>query len=79
MTAVAALVAGGSLFAIRNTPPASPAAADSRTWTMPSIESLKSPKRSALQTAGLIVIRCYLFAAMAFLAVRTVQITLGSS
>ena len=78
VTAVAALVAGGSLFAIRNMPPASPAGADSRTWTMPPIESLKSPQRSTLQTAGLIAIRCYLFAAIAVLAVRTVQITLGS-
>ena len=78
VVAVAALVAGGSLFAVRNKPSASPAGADSRTWTMPPIESLKPPQRSALQTAGLIVIRCYLFAAIAVLAVRTVQITLGS-
>jgi Mn2+/Fe2+ NRAMP family transporter len=76
--AVTALVAGGSLFAIRNTPQAPPAGAGSRTWTMPLIESLKPPRRSALQTAGLIVIRCYLFAAIAVLAVRTVQITRGS-
>jgi Mn2+/Fe2+ NRAMP family transporter len=76
--AVAALVAGGSLSAIRNTAPASPGRADSRTWTMPPIESLKPPQRSALQSTGLIVIRCYLFAAIAVLAVRTVQIALGS-
>jgi Mn2+/Fe2+ NRAMP family transporter len=76
--AVCALVAGGSLFAIPNTPLASPAGADPRTWTMPPIESLKPPQRSALQTAGLIVIRCYLFAAIAVLAVRTVQMALGS-
>jgi Mn2+/Fe2+ NRAMP family transporter len=78
VVAAAALVAGASLFAVRNKPQASPAGADSRTWTMPPIESLKPPQRSALQTAGLIVIRCYLFAAIAVLAVRTVQITLGS-
>jgi Mn2+/Fe2+ NRAMP family transporter len=76
--AVAALIAGGSLFAFRITPPASPAGADSRTWTMPPIESLNPPQRSVLQTAGLIVIRCYLSAAVAVLAVRTVQMALGS-
>lgn len=76
--AVAALLAGGSLFPVRNTPPASLAEADSRTWTMPPIESLKPPQRSALQTAGLIVIRCYLFASVGVLAVRTAQIALGS-
>jgi len=75
--AVAALVGGGSLFAVRNAPSALPTGADSRTWTMPPIESLKPPQRSALQTAGLIVIRCYLFAAVAVLAVRTVQMALG--
>lgn len=76
--AVVAVVAGGSVLAIRSTPRASPAEADSRTWTMPPIESLKPPQRSALQTAGLVVIRCYLFAAIAVLAVRTVQMAVGS-
>jgi Mn2+/Fe2+ NRAMP family transporter len=76
--AIAALVACGSLIAVRHTPRASPAVADSRTWTMPPIESLKPPQRSALRTLGLIALRCYLVAAIAVLAVRVVQIMLGS-
>ena len=76
--AIAALVAWGILIAVRNTPPASPAEAGSRTWTMPPIESLKPPKRSPLRTLGLIAVRCYLLAAIAALAARTVQIMLGS-
>jgi Mn2+/Fe2+ NRAMP family transporter len=74
---IAALVASGGLCAIRKTPPNSLAGADPRTWTMPPIESLKPPQRSALRTIGLIVLRCYLFAAIAILAARTIQITLG--
>jgi Mn2+/Fe2+ NRAMP family transporter len=85
--AVAALAAVGGLSAIGSTSraspdsrasPASPAGADARTWTMPPIESLKPPQRSAARTLGLIVLRCYLLAAVAVLAVQTVQITLGS-
>jgi hypothetical protein len=76
--AIAAVVACGSLSAVRSTPRASPAAADSRTWTMPPIESLKPPRRSALRTLGLIALRCYLLAAIAVLAARVVQIMLGS-
>jgi hypothetical protein len=45
---------------------------------MPPIESLKPPRRSGARTLGLIVLRCYLFAAIAVLAVRAIQITLGS-
>jgi len=75
---IAATVACGCLSAIWKTPRVSFARADARTWTMPPIESLKPPQRSALQTTGLIVIRCYLLAAIVVLAVRTVQITLGS-
>ncbi len=35
-----------------------------RTWTMPSIESLRPPARSAWRTLGLVVLRCYLLAAI---------------
>ncbi len=52
--------------------------ADPRTWTMPPIEALRPPQRSAPRTLGLIVLRCYLFAAVAVLAVRAVQLALGS-
>jgi hypothetical protein len=76
--AIAALVACGSLSAVRNRPLASPDAAESRTWTMPPIESLKPPQRSALRTLGLIALRCYLLAAVAVLATRVAQIMLGS-
>jgi hypothetical protein len=77
--AVAVLVACGSLGASRNTPGRAPAStADPRTWTMPPIESLGPPQRSAMRTFGLIVLRCCLFAAMAFLAARAVQIALAS-
>jgi Mn2+/Fe2+ NRAMP family transporter len=76
--AIAALVACGSLSAVRNTPRAAPDAAESRTWTMPPIESLKPPQRSALRTLGLIALRCYLLAAIAVLAARVFQIMLGS-
>jgi hypothetical protein len=54
------------------------AAADRRTWTMPPIESLKPPERSAWRTLGLVVLRCCLFAAIAVLAARAVQTALGS-
>jgi hypothetical protein len=45
---------------------------------MPPIESLRPPARSAWRTLGLVVLRCYLFAAIAVLAARAVQIALGS-
>ena len=76
--AVAAVVAGGSLSAVRNTPRVWLAVADPRTWTMPPIESLKPPQSSALRTLGLITLRCYLVAAIAVLTARVVQIMLGS-
>ena len=76
--AIAAVVAGGTLAAIRNKPEASPAAADPRTWTMPPIDSLKPPQRSALRTVGLIALRCYLIAGVGALIARLVQIMLGS-
>ncbi|HEX6522702.1 MAG TPA: NRAMP family divalent metal transporter [Streptosporangiaceae bacterium] len=76
--AIAALVACGSLSAIRNPPRTGRAAAGTRTWTMPPIESLKPPQRSALRTLGLIALRCYLLAAIGVLAARVIQIMLGS-
>ena len=75
--AIAAVVACGALSAVRNPPRASPDAEQSRTWTMPPIESLKPPQRSALRTLGLIALRCYLLAAIAVLVARVVQIMLG--
>ena len=77
--AIVALAACGSLGVIRNPPGRAPArTGDRRTWTMPPIESLKPPERSAWRTLGLVVLRCYLFAAIAVLAARAVQIALGS-
>jgi Mn2+/Fe2+ NRAMP family transporter len=77
--AAAVLVTCGSLGAIRN-PADRPvvSSADRRTWTMPPIESLSPPARSAWRTLGLVVLRCYLFAAIAMLAARAVQIALSA-
>jgi len=75
---VGVLVAFGSLSAIGNSPRVLPDPAGARIWTMPPIESLKPPQRSALRTAGLVMLRCYLFVAIAVLAARTAQIALGS-
>jgi len=58
--------------------PAPPATADRLTWTMPPIESLRPPARSAWRTLGLGVLRCYLLAAVIVLAVRALQIALGA-
>jgi hypothetical protein len=57
-----------------------------RTWTMPPIESLSPPARSAwrtlgplgLRTLGLVVLCCYVLAAITVLAVRAIQLALGS-
>jgi Mn2+/Fe2+ NRAMP family transporter len=80
--AIAALAAVAALIAIRARPapaPArAPAAADRRTWTMPPIESLRPPARSAWRTLGLVVLRCYLLAAIIVLAVRAIQLALGA-
>jgi hypothetical protein len=46
--------------------------------TMPPIESLRPPARSVWRTLCLVVLRCYLLAAIAVLAARAVQIALGS-
>jgi hypothetical protein len=45
---------------------------------MPPIESLRPPARSAWHTLGLVVLRCYLLAAVIVLAVRALQIALGA-
>ncbi len=58
--------------------PAPLAAADRLTWTMPPIESIGPPPQSAWRTLGLVVLRCYLLAAVIVLAVRALQIALGS-
>jgi hypothetical protein len=52
--------------------------ADRLTWTMPPIESLGPPPRSAWRTLGLVVLRCYLVLAVIVLAVRALQIALGT-
>ncbi len=75
--AAGVVVAWGSIAAIRNRSARLPEnAADRRTWTMPPIESLRPPNRSAWRTIGLVVLRCYLFVAIAMLAARAVQIAL---
>jgi hypothetical protein len=56
---------------------APPGTADRLTWTMPPIESLRPATHSAWRTLGLVVLRCYLLAAVIVLAVRALQIALG--
>jgi len=76
---IAALAACLALLAIRARPaPAPSSTADRRTWTMPPIDLLRPPERSAWRTLGLTVLRCYLLAAIAVLAVRAIQLALGS-
>ena len=69
-----------ALIAIRTRPAPAPAPgpADPPTWTMPPIESLRPPARSAWRTLGLVVLRCYLLAAIIVLAVRAIQVALGT-
>jgi Mn2+/Fe2+ NRAMP family transporter len=76
--ATAVLAACATLIAIRAGPAPAPGPADRRTWTMPPIESLRPPARSAWRTLGLVVLRCYLLAAIIVLAVRAIQIALGA-
>jgi Natural resistance-associated macrophage protein len=76
--AVAVLAAGATLIAIRARPAPAPGPADRRTWTMPPVESLRPPARSAWRTLGLVVLRCYLLAAIIALAVRAIQLALGA-
>ena len=78
---VGVLAASAALITVRAGPRAGaspPGTPDRRTWTMPSLDSLKPPARSPWRTLGLIVLRCYLLAAIIVLAVRAVQIALGS-
>jgi Mn2+/Fe2+ NRAMP family transporter len=76
---IAVLAVCAAATALRTRPaPTQSGTADHRTWTMPPIESLRPPARSAWRTLGLVVLRCYLFAAIAVLAARAVQIALGS-
>jgi hypothetical protein len=75
---IAALTACAALIAIRTRPAPAPGTADRRTWTMPPIESLRPPARSAWRTLGLVVLRCYLLAAIIVLAVRAIQLALGA-
>ncbi len=75
--AVAAVCA--TVIATRGRMAAAPVdATDRLTWTMPLVESLPPPARSAWRTLGLVVLRCYLSAAVVVLAVRALQIALGA-
>jgi hypothetical protein len=47
-------------------------------WTTPPIESFRPPARSGWRTLGLVVLRCYLLAAVIVLAVRAIQLALGA-
>jgi hypothetical protein len=76
--AIAVLAACATLIASRARPAPAPGLADRRTWTMPPIESLRPPARSAWRTLGLVVLRCYLLAAIIVLAVRAIQLALGA-
>ncbi len=67
------------MTAIRGRKAQAPPGPDDRlTWTMPPIESLRPPTRSPWRTLGLVVLRCYLIAAVIVLAVRAIQIALGT-
>lgn len=77
--AIAVVAVCATVIAIRSRKaPAPPGTADRLTWTMPPIESLRPPVRSAWRTLGLVVLRCYLLAAVIVLAVRALQIALGT-
>jgi Natural resistance-associated macrophage protein len=75
--AIGILAACATLIAIRARPAPPPDPADRRTWTMPPIESLRPPARSAWRTLGLVILRCYLLAAIIVLGVRAIQLALG--
>ena len=78
--AIAVVAACGALIAVRTRPAAAsaPSTLDRRNWTMPPIESLRPPPHSAWRTLGLVVLRCYLLAAIIILAVRAIQLALGT-
>jgi Mn2+/Fe2+ NRAMP family transporter len=76
---IAVAVACATVTAIRTCKaPAPSGPADRLTWTMPPIESLRPPARSAWRTLGRVVLRCYLVAAVIVLAVRALRIALGT-
>ena len=76
--AIGVPAAGATLITIRARPAPPPGPADRRTWTMPPIESPRPPARSSWRTLGLVVLRCYLLAAIIVLAVRAIQLALGA-
>ena len=79
VAAIAVVAACATVIAIRSPKaPALPDTADRLTWTMPPIDSLRPPARSAWRTLSLVVLRCYLLAAVIVLAVRALQIALGT-
>jgi Mn2+/Fe2+ NRAMP family transporter len=79
VAAIAVVAACATVIAIRSPKaPAPPDTADRLTWTMPPIDSVRPPARSAWRTLGLVVLRCYLLAAVIVLAVRALQVALGT-
>lgn len=75
--AIAVVAAYAAVIAIRSPKaPTPPGPADLLNWTMPPIESLRPPARSAWRTPSLVVLRCYLLAAVVVLAVRAIQLAL---
>lgn len=81
---IAALAAAGSAFflawgvvlaveAHRRGEPAIRGWWERRTWTMPPIETLTAPPHTRGRTFGLVLLRGYLLAAVAFIAMRIVQ------
>jgi hypothetical protein len=76
---IAVLAGGAAVVATRTRPAAAGAGpADRRTWSMPPIEMLGPPERSVWRLVGLVVLRCYLLAAIVVLAARAVQLALAS-
>jgi hypothetical protein len=78
--AIGVLVAGAALIAIRARPAPAPAPARPTAGPGPCRPSSRSapPVRSAWRTLSLVVLRCYLLAAVTVLAVRAIQLALGS-
>ncbi len=75
---VMVVVAVGSFGVSGHQPRLAVSPAEKLTWTMPPLESLRPPQRSALRTAGLVVLRCYLAAAVIVLAIQVVRLALGA-
>jgi hypothetical protein len=51
---------------------------DKTFWTMPSMETLSPPRRSASRTVGLVILRAYLVVAMVAVFVKVVRLITGS-